>query len=194
VRSSVTGAAAAAIQLDDAAVARALLHAGPGLEKYRWLQAELWTRDVAHDDEFQKTFNGFYRVRRNSAWRSAFYALFELEKSKRRTFGDVLWALHASTGRVEASFASKLVASVNPDMPVIDSFVVKNLGLPVSRGGSVAERFARIVDLHNQIRRTYAEYLETEAGHDLVASFMQMYPGRSVTRTKMLDLVLWQAR
>jgi hypothetical protein len=37
----------------------------------------------------------------------------------------VLRALYIATGRVEASFASKVAASVDPGKPVIDAFVLK---------------------------------------------------------------------
>ncbi len=107
------------IQLDEAAIEKALPLAAAGLKTNCWLQAALAEADVAHHREFQTRFNAFYRVRRNPAWQSAFYGLLQENKSKRQSFADVLRALHAVTGRAEASFASKLVASVDPDMPVI---------------------------------------------------------------------------
>lgn len=182
------------IRLDDALVARALPKVAPGLEKYRWLQAELQARDVARDREFQRRFNAFYRVRRNEAWRDAFYELFEREKSDRRPFSDVLRALYDTTGRTEASFTSKLVASVDPDLPVIDAFVLKNLGLrlPYSRG--IEERLIRLTQLHDHIRSLYSDYVDSHIGRRLVATFEYAYPGSGLTPVKMLDLVLWQAR
>jgi hypothetical protein len=123
------------------------------LEKYCWLQAALSTTDVAHDRAFQTRFNGFYRVRRSADWQSAFYTLLQQEKSESRSFARVLRALHAATGRVEASFASKLAASIDPGKPVIDSFVLKNLGLRLSRAGAVEARLARIVELRDRIGR-----------------------------------------
>ena len=37
------------------------------------------------------------------------------------------WPVYEKTGRIEASFASKLVATINPRMPVVDRIVLKNL-------------------------------------------------------------------
>jgi len=182
------------IQLDEAAIERALPLAAAGLKKYCWLQAALATTDVARDREFQTAFNAFYRVRRNPAWQSAFYPLLEQNKAKRQSFAEVLRLLHAATGRAEASFASKLVASVDPDMPVIDAFVLKNLGLPLPRPGPIEVRLARIVALHDRIRQIFADYLDSDIGRHLVARFEESYPDRQVTRVKMLDLLLWQAR
>lgn len=55
-------------------------------------------------------------------------------------FHDVLRALHHATGRWEASFASKLVATFDPSKPMIDAVVLTNVGLrlpvgPESTGG-----------------------------------------------------------
>ncbi|MDP9282008.1 MAG: hypothetical protein M3P38_07915 [Chloroflexota bacterium] len=182
------------IRLDESAIENALPLAAVGLTKYCWLQAALVESDVTHDREFQRRFNAFYRVRRNSAWQSAFYGLLEENKSKHQSFADVLRALHAVTGRVEASFASKLVASVAPDVPVIDAFVLKNLGLRLPPAGPIVIRLARIVELHDLIGQIFSDYLDTDSGRYLVTRFEESYPDRHVTRVKMLDLVLWQAR
>lgn len=182
------------IQLGEAAIERALPRVATGLEKYCWLQAALAKRDVARDREFQTRFNAFYRVRRNSAWQAHFYSLLQQSKSEPQSFADILRALHAATGRVEASFASKLVASVDPNMPVIDAFVLKSLNLWLPRPAPIEMRLARIVELHERLRGIFSDYLDSDMGRHVVARFEESYPDCQVTRVKMLDLVLWQAR
>src|SRR5262245_59963745 len=154
----------------------------------------LATTDVAHDRGYQTAFNAFYPVRRGAAWRSAFFALLQQEKSRRQPFAKVLGALHAATGRVEASFASKLAATVDPDKPVIDSFVLKNVGLRLPPPGAVEVRLVRVEQLHERLGSMYAEFLDTETGRYLVERFGEAYPEQAVTRVKMLDLGLWQTR
>jgi len=182
------------IQLDRPAIETALPLVAKGLTQYCWLQAALPTTNVASDRTFQTAFNGFYRVRRNREWQTAFYRLLEEQKSRRPPFAEVLEALHITTGKVEASFASKLVASVDPDKPVIDDFVLQNLGLRLLRTGPADRRRARAVEIHDRIGQVFADYLETDIGRHLISRFEQSYPNRQLTRIKMLDLVLWQAR
>lgn len=182
------------IHLDEAAIEQALPLVSAGLEKYCWLQAALATTDVAHDRAFQTKFNGFYRVRRAANWQAAFYTLFEQAKSEPHSFADVLRALHNATGRAEASFASKLAASIDPEKPVIDSFVLKNLGLRLSRAGSADARIAGIVQLHDRIGQMFSDYLNTYLGRRVITRFEESYPNRNLTAVKMLDLVLWQVR
>lgn len=182
------------IELDRASIDRALPLVAKGLAQYWRLQSALPVTNVAHDRDFQRAFNAFYRVRRDARWQSTFYRILEQSKGKGPSFAEVLRALLAATGRVEASFASKLVASVDPATPVIDAFVLKNLGLRLPRPGPIEIRLARIVELHDRIRWIFSDYLGSDMGRHLVARFEKSYPDRHVTQVKMLDLVLWQAR
>jgi hypothetical protein len=182
------------IRLDEVAIEQSIPRVSDGLEKYCRIQSALMATDVAEDRSFQTGFNAFYRVRRGEAWRSAFFALLQKEKSFQRSFAEVLRALHAATGRVEASFASKLVATIDPEKPVIDSIVLKNLGLKLPPPGAAEARLPRIEALYNRLKQIYAEFLATEAGRHLTDRFAESYPGRLVTRVKILDLVLWQTR
>src|SRR5262245_53339545 len=102
----------------------ALPRIAPGLQKYCWLQEQLLKRDVSSDPEYQRRFVGFYRVRRELAWRESFFELLESRKTQGLQFSEGLRRLADATGRIEASFASKLVASIDPDQPVIDSVVL----------------------------------------------------------------------
>src|SRR5688572_6861082 len=117
------------LNLTSAHIRAALPRVAVGLTKYEWLQEQFPIRNVSKDAEYQKRFGGFYRVRRNSDWRCAFFQTLEQAKSSPVSFGEALRALYAATGRVEASFASKLIATLDPEQPVIDSVVFKNLGL-----------------------------------------------------------------
>lgn len=79
-------------------------------------------------------------------------------------------------------------------MPVIDTFVLRNLGLRLPPAGPAEVRVVRIAELHCRIKRLFRDYLESDLGHYLVARFEESYPDRPVTRVKMLDLILWRSR
>ena len=55
----------------------ALPRIAPGLAKYQRIQARLYETDLRVDRDFQRAFNGFYRVRRGADWQQVFYALLE---------------------------------------------------------------------------------------------------------------------
>ena len=102
------------IELDRVAIDRALPHIRKGLQKYLWLQAELHSRNVSRDREFQRRFNGFYRVRRNSDWQRAFFGI--LERGKTRPVSLEKFSAH-STPRPEESRHRLPVNSLQPLTP-----------------------------------------------------------------------------
>ena len=107
----------------------ALGRCGQPLAKYLWLQQQLHAVDVSRDQAYQRAFNSFYRVRRNAEWQTTFFNLMERVKRRKPGFRNLLAAIRESTGRLEVSFASKLLVTLDPSNPVIDSVVLKNLGI-----------------------------------------------------------------
>jgi len=99
------------------------------LNKYDYLQRNFRRIDVSTAPDYQKKFNSYYRVRRNFEWRSHYFKLLEENKSKGILFSDALRTMYRNTGRYEASFVSKLVATIDTNLPVIDKFVLSNAGL-----------------------------------------------------------------
>lgn len=98
------------VTLDRRRIDRVLPLVKTGLAKYLALQSALRHTNVSTDRDFQRAFNGFYRVRRGKAWQDAFYRALERQKSAPEEFAVVLRKLHGATARLEASFASKAVA------------------------------------------------------------------------------------
>ena len=47
-----------------------------GLDKYSYLINNLYKCNIGDSNEYQTTFNAFFRVRRNKKWRITFYSFF----------------------------------------------------------------------------------------------------------------------
>ena len=62
-------------------VLRKRLAASLGLESYAGIMNYVRQTNVEKDMDFQRSFNAFYRVRRNKEWRKVYYHLFEELKS-----------------------------------------------------------------------------------------------------------------
>ena len=43
----------------------------------------------------------------------------------------ILNEIYQKTGNIEGSFTSKLLATINPNLPIWDQYVLKNIGLKV---------------------------------------------------------------
>jgi hypothetical protein len=156
---------------------------------YLWLQRRLHFVNVAEDEEFRRKFTGFYKVRfLKPAPRQQLFDLLEESKRLPANYGSILEKLCAATGRMDESFASKIAATIDPDLPVIDRWVRDHLYLSRADNVESAKR------IHQEIRERYVEFLSAENGKYLIRRFAEAYPEAHITHVKMLDLVLWQTR
>lgn len=181
------------IQLSSADIDAALPKVKAGLQQYLWIQDKVRAELFTDEREFRRRYNHFYRVRRGAKWQNEFYDLMARAKREQLQFHAVLCLLRDATNRYEASFASKLIATLHPSKPVIDSVVLKNLGLRLPPP-NVQDRAQRICDIHGELEHLFAAYLDTHNGQYLAEAFNHTYPSTGVTNEKKLDLVLWQTR
>lgn len=167
-----------------------------GLEKYLHIMSLTCQPDFHEKQEFRKRFNGFYRVRRSASdWQPHFYALMGRARSENMAFHQVLVELHRLTGRVEASFASKLYATLNTNAPVIDRFVLQNLDLKLP-AATDPDRLEKISGIYQALTESYGSFVQTAVGQSIVNAFRAHYPNAAptVTSVKAIDLILWQTR
>ena len=179
--------------LSQAEIDQALERVEPGLAKYTWIMENVQRCDVSADAVFQRRFNHFYRVRRGATWQAPYYTLMEQAKTRPTTFAEALVALAAESGRVEASFASKLVATLDSSQPVIDQHVLRNFGLRMPYPQK-ANRVGKVIELHAELRRRYGRLLGSDAGRAICERFRLRFPTADISDLKRIDLVLWQRR
>lgn len=181
-------------KITDLEIDRALPKIEKGLAEYCWLQEHFRGTDVSKDREFQKKFNGFYRVRRDAQWQKSYYRLMEeAKKSNGISFTEILEHLKLKTDRIEASFASKLMATLDPNLPLIDKVVLKNLCLRLP-GYSAKDREQKTNNVYQELLKIYERLASSAKGRSICRKFQQRYPHSGITKVKMLDLVLWQIR
>lgn len=99
-----------------------------GLQKYLYIIKEFSSLNEP-TREFTRRFNNFYRIRQGSKFYETFYSLMFQYKNKNVEFGDILKILFKEIGKVESSYTSKLLHTINPNKPIWDKFVLMNLGL-----------------------------------------------------------------
>lgn len=101
--------------------------------------------------------------------------------------------LHTELGRIEASFSSKLLATISPDMPIWDEFVLDNLKLKKPQQNS-RNRFEDTILLYTQIHNWYRDYVKSPSGKQIIRVFDETYPGAGISDVKKVDFVLCQIR
>ena len=160
-----------------------------GLDRY----AEIMCGDP-QSESFQRLFNGYYRIRRNEEWRMVYYDLFVTAKDRHYSFEQIITALFDATGNVEASFSSKMLATIDDSKPIWDQYVLQNLGLELT-GKTQEEKLKNAIKLYDEILRWYDEYLQTDEAQQSIQEFDHWLPHYSwVSNVKKIDCLLWSKR
>jgi hypothetical protein len=150
---------------------------------------------VSKDTTYRSNFTRFYRLRfpRTDCYDHYFDLLERSKHAPELSFVEVLAELQNKTGRIEASFASKLIATVDPSKPVIDRIVLARMGyrLPYHYE-SESTRMQKVVDLHQQLVSRYEELIQDSRFDELKRRFTTVYQSYEFTDLKMLDLMIWE--
>ena len=165
-----------------------------GVFKYQKIMNALKTVDVSNNRDFQKLFNGFYKMRqRKENYYKEYFRCLEVNKNRPVKYADVLMHFYTMFNRVEASFASKLVATIDPSKPIIDKYVLKNLEqkLPYAY---VRNRISKIIDIYSTIEMKMLELCQSNDGQETIALFDLKFPQNSISDMKKLDFVFWKMR
>lgn len=165
-----------------------------GVDKYINIMDKLNLCNVSENMDFQKAYNGFYRIRqRKPEFYKSYYDYMESCKNETVTYSNVITHFYNQFNRIEASFSSKLLATSNPDMPVWDSIVLRNLGLKPPAYYK-ANRLENVISLYSEIVNWYREYLKTPNSIEVIKVFDSIYPNTKITDVKKIDFALWSIR
>jgi len=165
-----------------------------GLDRYKYIMEQVYKTNIATDEEFQRTFNGFYIVRRNEAWRKNYYEYFEKIKNSKPSFESIITYLFKSNGTVEPSFSSKMLASISDEKPIWDRYVVQNLGIKLT-GDTKEEKLHNAIALYYDIEKWYKDFMSTNKGKECISEFDRVLPDyKDISNIKKIDSILWSIR
>ena len=166
-----------------------------GINKYQYLRQQLFVTDVSTNQDFQRIFNGFFRMgRRTPAYYNDFYCYLQQHKKTGISFADALTYLYQKHGRLEMSFVSKMVALVSPTFPIWDSVVTKGHFGIIAPNINLKNRLQKGIEKYEQYRHCYDTYMQSDEAKNKIAEFNALFPKANITDVKKLDFMLWQER
>ena len=162
------------------------------IQHYMNIMSKVKTVNVADDQDFQREFDFFYKVRRNAEWRKVFFEIFERKKKKNCSYKEIITELYEGTGQVEASFASKMLASIDENMPIWDSKVLDRIGIKSSNKRG-QQKLEETIELYDVIVQWYSDLKANKASYnEYITSFDSRFPDySSISDTKKIDFILW---
>ena len=126
-----------------------------------------------------------------------FFSILEREKRRDQvSFRAVLQEILRETGRLEASFSSKLVATISDNCPVWDRYVLESHDLRAPTWSRDYERrLQRFVDLYLSIQSWSSRVIQEDGFFEWRSRFDRLFPQfRHFSDIKKLDLLQWQSR
>ncbi|SEJ24764.1 hypothetical protein [Sharpea azabuensis] len=162
------------------------------IQKYVNIMNKIATVNFAKDLDFQKEFNSYYKINRNAEWRKYYYQIFEDNKSNGQvSFDNIIGELYKKTGRIEPSLVSKMLASINPHMPIWDSKFFHQIGItpPRNKGD---EKLKETINLYKKIAIWYDDTIsKNEEIIEYIKIFNDIYPQFSfISEVKKIDYIL----
>lgn len=167
----------------------------------------LYETNVAIDDKYQKNFTSYYRVRRDAAWLTKYYAFMEENKNNANLkFNDIITYLSTIPHKVkkssvnptgfattiEASFSSKMLATIQPNHPIWDSQVMRFLGIRIPHNLTQEKKLKYIIKIYEQLSLDVGAFINTEKGHNYIKQFDYHFPEYSKFNSyKKIDFYLW---
>ena len=102
--------------------------------------------------------------------------------------------MYRLTGNVEASFSSKMLSTLKPEMPIWDGYVVQNLKLKLPSDYD-SKRIQRTEELYEEIVVWYKNFLQTDNARQCIIEFDKVLPNYSwISDAKKIDFYLWSIR
>jgi len=167
-----------------------------GVDKYLSIMQLVKILDVQKDKDFQRLFNGFYRIRqRPKKFYEFLYYYLEKNKNNNISFKQTLAFFFYKLQRLEPSFSSKILATINSNLPVWDSEVLKRLNIKIpGYNQDKKDRFNQLVIIYDNIVNWYSEFINTAQAKNIINIFDKKIGETNITNIKKIDLVFWQTR
>lgn len=181
--------------MEKSEIIAAIERARMGIRQYLAIMDLFPIVSVSIDRDFQRQFNAFYRIRqRPEEWYAEYYSFMESKKTAPVRFEEVLDHLNDTLGRYEPSFSSKLAATLDPNEPVWDKYVLQNTG-QTTPSYSAGNKMQRAKEVFRRVREWYSEQMKSQEGQLIVAIFDNLVEEHDrITDLKKIDFVLWQSR
>lgn len=148
-----------------------------GLKRYKKTISDLNRYDVSQDNDYQKNFVAYYKVRRDKDWLDKYFKYLQDNKqNKSLTFEEVFDFLSSIEHNTkygkkcteEVSFSSKLLATINPEYPILDYNVKSFLGIKIPQNHEISQNLKvknkAIIEAYQRLKESIDNFINTDEG------------------------------
>ena len=162
------------------------------LEKYCWLEENLYKCDLSTDTEYQRRFVHYYRMRFVSKeYRRVFFNLFEQIKNNQSTsFEKIARELYLIDEKHEFSFITKMLHTIDTTRPIYDSQVNAALKLRTYQL-DFEKRLKKDKEILDRISDQYRVLMSSPEVIELETEIDSKISPKTISSEKKLDFILW---
>jgi len=180
--------------LDEEQIIKSLVDTKSALERYIKIMEMFRKVDVSTNYKFQASFIGFYNIQHSKfkEFCSGYFSFMEKHKNSVPSFIDTLRYLY-KFGRLEISFSSKLLATIDPGQPVWDRYILKFFNLkkpPRKRVYGSEMRIAHGNDAYEKLKQKYKAFIATDESKRWIQLFDMYFPICDITPIKKIDFII----
>ena len=149
------------------------------------IMSKVKTVNVADDQDFQREFDFFTRLDEMQNGGKYSLRFSKGRKKKNCSYKEIITELYEGTGQVETSFASKMLASIDENMPIWDSKVLDRIGIKSSNKRG-QQKLEETIELYDVIVQWYSDLKANKASYnEYITSFDSRFPDySSISDTK----------
>ena len=164
---------------------------------YLFLKNEYIKGNILNNFVFQFVFRSYYKLDGAGLSDKIKNHFFKLLSDKQTNLETILTELYAiptlrNRNTIQFSFATKLLHTINNDLPIFDSEVGKIFNIGVSGVGRDA-RTASCVKIYDSLKIYYIELKKEEKIREIIIKLRQKFNvnAEKVSDTKILDFIIW---
>lgn len=162
------------------------------VEQYDWLMGALYDRDVSEDRHFRRAYLSHFKLRQKDREFLRFYFTWlEEHKHRRVSFEQALLAIYREFGVLDPASASKLAATIDPDLPVWDTQILGSMGIRPLALEKDRRRVEKTIEAYEKLSAWYERYLASRDGRMAVKVFDEVYPDSGFSPMKKADFTIW---
>jgi len=180
--------------ISDIEVKTAIKKAEKGLKQYTQIMALFPKVDASKDISFQKEFRIFYRFMfLNNGFISDYFSFLQEHKNNSPDFIDTLKYFQEKYDKFFYSYVSKMLATIDPNLPVWDSNVCSVFGFKNPNDLlSKEKKINKAKAIYRNLTEWYKNFMLSEEGCKWIKFFDEVYPDSNITAIKKIDLILWK--
>jgi len=151
---------------------------------------------LATDSDYQRTFNGYYKMgRKKGAYYLHFFSMLReaAYAPSPPSLKTTLQNLYAHTGERHLSFGTKMLATITDDVVIFDRNVADHFGVP-STPLPPPDWLSEALRRYEEIRRGIQAFTQTPEWQQMRALFDHKFPEAAhLSEIRKADLIIWAA-